>query len=95
MKGLILLGDLYVNHLGDLAKAENCYRQILQIDPRNVQGLHNLCVVMVETNQLAKAKDCFKRALELAPQEDYIQKHLEIVEEKLSSEEETAYHHNF
>lgn len=83
VKGLILLGDIYVNHLRDLPSAEKCYRHILQVDPGNVQALHNLCVVMVEAGDLPLARDCLLEALAIAPHEDYISKHLEIVEGKL------------
>lgn len=82
-KGLILLGDIYINHLRDLDAAEGCYRKILAVDPENVQGLHNLCVVMVERGQLGKARTCLQKAHNLAPQEDYIRKHLDIVELKI------------
>ena len=82
-KGLILLGDIYINHLRDLEAAEGCYRKILAVEPDNVQGLHNLCVVMVERGQLAAARTCLQRAHTLAPNEDYIRKHLDIVELKL------------
>ncbi|QQP55823.1 Uncharacterized protein FKW44_000277, partial [Caligus rogercresseyi] len=62
VKGLLLLGDLYVNHLGDLRAAEKCYRRILSLEPDNVQGLHNLCVVMVEAGDLGGARACLKEA---------------------------------
>ena len=38
VKGLILLGDLYVNQLRDLASAEKCYHRILEVDPDNIHG---------------------------------------------------------
>ena len=82
-KGLILLGDIYINHLRDLEAAEGCYRKILAVEPENVQGLHNLCVVMVERGQLGAARTCLQRAHSLAPNEDYIKKHLDIVELKI------------
>ncbi|CAB4055299.1 TMTC [Lepeophtheirus salmonis] len=83
IKGLLLLGDLYVNHHGDLRAAEKCYRRILSLEPNNVQGLHNLCVVMVEAGDLSQAHSCLLEAYKLAPSEDYIRKHLTIVEERL------------
>lgn len=83
VKGLILLGDLYVNQLGDLRQAEQCYRRILKVEPDNVQARHNLCVVMVEAGDLQNARECLKSAAEMAPNEDYIARHLHIVEEKL------------
>ncbi len=89
VKGLILMGDLFVNHLSDLRSAEQCYRRILHIDPDNVQARHNLCVVMVEAGDLAEARVCLKDAAELAPNEDYISKHLRIVEEKLEMREKS------
>jgi tetratricopeptide (TPR) repeat protein len=82
-KGLILLGDIYINHLRDLDAAEACYRKILSSEPHNVQGLHNLCVVMVERGQLGPARDCLRSAHHIAPQEEYITRHLEIVQTKI------------
>lgn len=61
-----------------------CYKRILQLDPINIQGLHNLCVVYVERGLLAKAYACLKEAHKLAPTEDYIVKHLQIVETRLA-----------
>ncbi|XP_031622096.1 protein O-mannosyl-transferase Tmtc3 [Contarinia nasturtii] len=84
-KGLILLGDIYINHVKDLDAAENCYKRILQIDPLNIQGLHNLCVVYVERGKLTQALDCLQHAHKLAPQEDYILKHLKIVQQRLAN----------
>ena len=83
IKGLILLGDLYVNQLSDLDAAERCYQRILELDGRNVQGLHNLCVVMVERGNLLEARECLVKARDLAPHEKYIQDHLDIVQRKM------------
>ncbi len=83
VKGLILLGDLYVNQRGDLQSAEACYRKILQVEPNNVQAQHNLCVVMVEAGDLANARHCLQKVSQLAPHEGYVGKHLKIVEERL------------
>lgn len=65
--------------------AVQCYKRILQIDPLNIQGLHNLCVVYVERGKLTQALDCLQRAHKLAPQEDYILKHLKIVQQRLAN----------
>ncbi|XP_034653174.1 protein O-mannosyl-transferase Tmtc3 [Drosophila subobscura] len=83
VKGLILLGDIYINHMKDLDAAEKCYRSILHYDPQNTQGLHNLCVVFVERKRLAKAAACLQHAQRLAPAEDYIGRHLQIVHSRL------------
>lgn len=61
-----------------------CYRRILQLDPTNIQGLHNLCVVMVERGKLGLAAQCLERAAALAPHQDYVQRHLSIVRTRIS-----------
>ncbi|XP_065334770.1 protein O-mannosyl-transferase Tmtc3 isoform X1 [Cloeon dipterum] len=83
-KGLILLGDIYINFIKDIDAAELCYKRILQIEPHNVQGLHNLCVVYVERGNLVRAEACLRHALRLAPHEDYILRHLKIVQARLA-----------
>lgn len=60
-----------------------CYIRILQLDPENVQGLHNLCVVYVERGNLLRAEACLIRAHRLAPNEEYVLKHLNIVQSKI------------
>lgn len=89
VKGLILLGDIYINNIKDLDAAENCYKRILELDPKNIQGLHNLCVVHVERGKLAKALDCLRVAHSLASKEDYILRHLKIVESRLQKIKQT------
>ncbi|XP_014223794.1 transmembrane and TPR repeat-containing protein CG4050 [Trichogramma pretiosum] len=84
VKGLILLGDIYINNIKDLDAAENCYRKILQLDPTNIQGLHNLCVVMVERGKLGLAAQCLEKAAALAPEQDYVHRHLAIVRARLN-----------
>ncbi|XP_076312549.1 protein O-mannosyl-transferase Tmtc3-like isoform X2 [Tachypleus tridentatus] len=83
VKGLILLGDIYINHMKDLEAAEKCYTKILKMDPNNVQAKHNLCVVYVERGQLTVGEHCLIQAASLAPQEEYIQRHLKIVRARL------------
>lgn len=83
IKGLILLGDIYINHMKDLDAAEVCYRNILRYEPQNIQGLHNLCVVFVERRKLAKAMKCLNYVHHMAPKEEYILKHLKIVQVRL------------
>ena len=87
VKGLILLGDLQVNHRHDLRAAEKCYRRILQVDPQNVQAQHNLCVVMVEAGDLRNARRCLERVADIST-ESYVSQHLRIVEERLRRQEE-------
>lgn len=67
-----------------------CYKRILQLDPVNIQGLHNLCVVYVERGKLAKAQECLQHAHQLAPTEDYILRHLQIVQTRIGKLKQTA-----
>lgn len=64
-----------------------CYRRILELEPENVQGLHNLCVVYVERGQLVQAETCLQSAHTLAPTEDYILRHLRIVQQRLRQQD--------
>ncbi|XP_014259780.1 transmembrane and TPR repeat-containing protein CG4050 [Cimex lectularius] len=84
VKGLILLGDIYINNIKDLDAAENCYKRILELEPNNIQGVHNLCVVYVERGSLERAETCLKRAHKLAPNEDYVLRHLSIVQSRIA-----------
>jgi len=83
IKGLILLGDIYINHVKELDAAEQCYQQIVKLDPTNIQGQHNLCVVYVERGELTKAEQCLQKVSALAPNEDYIKRHLRIVRARI------------
>ncbi|GFR32178.1 protein O-mannosyl-transferase Tmtc3 [Trichonephila clavata] len=82
VKGLILLGDIYINTIRDLDAAQECYENILRQEPQNVQALHNLCVVHVERGVLKEAEECLERASAMAPNERYIIDHLEIVRQR-------------
>ena len=88
IKGLILLGDIYTNHVKDLSKAEECYKAIVSIDPTHIQGHHNLCVVMVEQGNLNDALICLKEVEKLAPEEEYVSRHIKIVESRIRMSEQ-------
>lgn len=66
-----------------ISPSPQCYKRILQLDPVNIQGLHNLCVVYVERGYLSKAYSCLHEVHALAPNEDYIIRHLQIIETRL------------
>jgi len=85
IKGLILLGEIYTNHMKDLVEAERCYRKIISVDPNHVQGHHNLCVVLVEQGRLEDARECLLMVQTMAPNEDYVRKHLTVVENKIKN----------
>ncbi|MGH0115652.1 UNVERIFIED_CONTAM: hypothetical protein FKN15_037975 [Acipenser sinensis] len=84
VKGLILKGDILMNHKKDTKGAKECFERILQMDPNNVQGKHNLCVVYFEERDLLKAERCLVETLALAPHEEYIHRHLSIVQGKIA-----------
>ncbi|XP_036615961.1 protein O-mannosyl-transferase TMTC3 [Trichosurus vulpecula] len=85
IKGLILKGDILMNHKRDIVGAKECFEKIVEMDPNNVQGKHNLCVVYFEEGDLFKAEKCLLETLDLAPHEEYIHRHLNIVRVKISS----------
>ncbi|NWW16105.1 TMTC3 protein, partial [Falcunculus frontatus] len=84
-KGLILKGDILMNQKKDIVGAKMCFEKILELDPNNVQGKHNLCVVYFEERDLIKAEKCLVETLAMAPHEEYIQRHLNIVRSKIAS----------
>ncbi|KAJ8261932.1 hypothetical protein GJAV_G00160150 [Gymnothorax javanicus] len=85
VKGLILKGDILMNHRKDTQGARECFEKILRMDPSNVQGKHNLCVVYFEERDLVRAERCLEEALAMAPHEEYIRRHLNIVRGKMAA----------
>ncbi|KAM6937583.1 protein O-mannosyl-transferase TMTC3 [Xenentodon cancila] len=85
IKGLILKGDILMNHKKDTSGAKACFERILRMDPTNVQGKHNLCVVYFEERDLPRAERCLEETLALAPNEEYIRRHLSIVRSKMAA----------
>uniref|UniRef100_A0A665VP03 Protein O-mannosyl-transferase TMTC3 n=1 Tax=Echeneis naucrates TaxID=173247 RepID=A0A665VP03_ECHNA len=85
IKGLILKGDILMNHKKDTRGAKTCFERILRMDPTNVQGKHNLCVVYFEERDLPRAEQCLEETLALAPNEEYVRRHLSIVRSKMAA----------
>ncbi|XP_062403453.1 protein O-mannosyl-transferase TMTC3 [Sardina pilchardus] len=85
IKGLILKGDILMNHKKDTHGAKTCFQRILSMDPTNVQGKHNLCVVYFEERDLLRAEQCLQETLAMAPQEEYVRRHLNIVRNKMAA----------
>lgn len=85
IKGLILKGDILMNHKKDTRGAKACFERILHMDPTNVQGKHNLCVVYFEEHDLPRAERCLEETLALAPNEEYVRRHLSIVRGKIAA----------
>ncbi|OQR69138.1 transmembrane and TPR repeat-containing protein [Tropilaelaps mercedesae] len=84
-KALILLGDIFINQLKDTARAKECYERILAVEPANVQAMHNLCVVYVNSGRLDVAERCLVEVQKRAPKEGYVQKHLHVVRKRLEN----------
>ncbi|XP_016115092.1 transmembrane and TPR repeat-containing protein 3 [Sinocyclocheilus grahami] len=85
VKGLILKGDILMNHRKDTRGAKACFERILNMDPSNVQAKHNLCVVYFEERELQRAERCLVETLAMAPHEEYIRRHLAIVRNKMAA----------
>ncbi|XP_051787402.1 LOW QUALITY PROTEIN: protein O-mannosyl-transferase TMTC3 [Erpetoichthys calabaricus] len=90
VKGLILKGDILMNQKKDTKGAKECFQRILKIDPNNVQGKHNLCVVYFEEQELLEAEKCLVETLALAPHEEYIHRHLNIVRGKIAAGQQVS-----
>ncbi|XP_033101589.1 protein O-mannosyl-transferase TMTC3-like [Anneissia japonica] len=86
-KSWILLGDIYINTLKQVPEAKLCFQKTVEIDPNNIQGQHNLCVIYVEEGNLEMAKKCLEKVVRMAPGERYIRKHLEIVRNRIEKQE--------
>lgn len=52
-------------------KAEAAYRQVLQLDQKNVPALANLAAIQVEAKQYSDAESSLKEALAVAPDDAY------------------------
>lgn len=83
IKGLVLLGDIYINVVKNVDEAEKCYLKIVQLDPKNIQGQHNLCVIYVEKGKLEEAEKCLIKVNAISPNRDYIDRHLRIVRKRI------------
>ncbi|ESO89299.1 hypothetical protein LOTGIDRAFT_210330 [Lottia gigantea] len=83
IKGNILMGDINLNQMKNIAAAEKNFLDVLALDPNHVQAMHNLCVVYVDKGDLFSAEKCLVKAHNLAPKEEYILKHLQIVRTRM------------
>ena len=54
------------------------------------QARHNLCVVAVERGRLEEAEECLLGVREMAPQLEYVERHLEIVRNRIRLARETT-----
>ncbi|XP_015921706.1 protein O-mannosyl-transferase Tmtc3 [Parasteatoda tepidariorum] len=82
IKGLILLGNIYFNHLKNYTAALQCYKLILKQDPNHVPAMHNLCAAHYQLGELDVAEECLLHVSSLKPEESYVKHHLQIVQER-------------
>jgi len=63
-----------------------CFSKVTSLEPSNIQGRHNLCVVYVEKGELDLAESCLAAIMAAAPTEteQYVQQHLAIVRQRLA-----------
>lgn len=66
-KALILQKAIQAHEKGQLDQAKDLYAQALALDDTNLQALHGLAVLMIQTNHLPKANELLHRILELDP----------------------------
>jgi len=83
IKGLILMGDIYINHDRDLSTAKACFLKIIEVQPDHVWARHNLCVVHMKQGDLVQAESCLVQVSQLAPNDTPIQQNLRIVRQQL------------
>jgi len=83
IKGLILMGDIYINHDRDLSAAKACFLKIIEVQPDHVEARSNLCIVYMEQGDLAQAETCLVQVSQLAPDDAHIQQNLRTVRSRL------------
>ena len=64
---------------GDYTEAEAGFRNVLRLEPRNVNAMGNLGVVYSRTLRYAKAIEIYKQALRFSPQDRGILLNLGLV----------------
>ena len=78
---------------GKLEEAESVYREILEIEPTQLDANNNLGVLLYETNRLEEAEKIIKKAIELMPNYAVAHNNLGNTQKSLSKleEAETSY----
>lgn len=65
-KNLFLLGQIYENK-NDLIKTEECYRKIIEINPRSADAFYKLGLLYEKKKDSIKARSEWRRALRIDP----------------------------
>ena len=77
-----LQSAMALHQSGRLMKAASLYKQVLDVDPKNVDALHLLGLVFHQSGQSATAIKLIKQALEVSPnQSDYLRNLADILRE--------------
>ena len=56
---------------------------MIELEPNNIEAMHNLCVVFVEKGYLLEAEKCLAHVHKVSPNEEYILNHLNLVRAKI------------
>ena len=59
------------------------FRKVIELEPNNIEAMHNLCVVFVEKGYLLEAEKCLAHVHKVSPNEEYILNHLNLVRAKI------------
>ena len=73
---------LFLMESGNLVRAENCFKKVIQIDPSNSAARINLGNIHLAKLELDTAYGYYKRAFELNPEETDAPYNLGIIEDK-------------
>ena len=91
IKGLILMGDIYMNHDRDLSAAKACFLKITEVQPDHVEARSNLCVIYMEQGELTRAESCLSEVSQLAPNAANVQQSLNFVRRRLHAGSQVPY----
>uniref|UniRef100_H2Z0F9 dolichyl-phosphate-mannose--protein mannosyltransferase n=1 Tax=Ciona savignyi TaxID=51511 RepID=H2Z0F9_CIOSA len=72
VKGWLLYGDVMLNKKGNITEAQRAYRNVIEVDPDNIQGQHNYCVTLVQEKKLVEAESCLREVLVQYPHESFV-----------------------
>ena len=84
------LGEAVLNHKNQNLKiAEELYKEVISLDPKNNIAFNNLGVIYLSLNEHEKAVKYFETAIKI--KEDYLDasKHLDIAKNKLKQLEDS------
>ncbi|CAL8071634.1 unnamed protein product [Calicophoron daubneyi] len=84
VKSLLLLGDIALTENRDLKLAKQLFLKAIILAPDSIQAKHNYCVVLAEEGNLEASETCLMEAMQMAPNDTYLQDHLDVVRKRLA-----------